>query len=191
MGESLDKINKKLLNTIGNKRLGHSLRVMKEAEKLAKYYGVDVEKTSIAGLLHDCGRYEDKSYLLKKAAEFDIILDEIYTKNDNLLHAHLGVEIARTEYDISDLDILNAIRYHTTGREDMSLLEKIVYMADYIEPGRKFEGLDRVRNLCYENKDIDKALILAIDNTIIYILNNKAIIHEDTIRARNFLLFSM
>ncbi len=185
----MDKIKEKLLKSIGKKRLGHSLRVMKESERLAEHYGEDIEKASIAGLLHDCGRYEDKSYLLKKAKEFDIILDEIYTKNDNLLHAHLGMEVARREYGISDPDILNAIRYHTTGREKMSLLEKIVYMADYIEPGREFEGLDQVRSLCY--KDIDKALILAIDNTIIYILNNKAIIHEDTIKARNFLLFNM
>lgn len=187
----MEKINEKLLNSIGSKRLGHSIRVMKEAEKLAKCYGEDIEKASLAGLLHDCGRYEDKSYLLKKAQEFGIILDEIYKKNDNLLHAHLGVEVARHDYGISDTDILNAIRYHTTGRENMSLLEKIVYMADYIEPGREFKGLDEIRSLCYESKDIDKALIGAIDNTIIYILNNKAIIHEDTIKARNFLLLNM
>ena len=187
----MDEINEKLLNSIGTKRLGHSIRVMKEAEKLAKGYGVNVEKASIAGLLHDCGRYQDKSYLLKKAQEFGIILDEIYKKNDNLVHALLGVEVAKREYGISDKDVLNAIRYHTTGRENMSLLEKIVYMADYIEPGREFDGLDRIRSLCYESKDINKALIGAIDNTIIYILNNKAIIHEDTIKARNFLLLNM
>ena len=187
----MDKTMKKLLESIGEKRYAHSVRVMNEAKKLAAIYGVDIEKAAIAGLMHDCARFEDKSYLLKKSDEFGIILDRVYTENVNLLHAHLGMEVAKREYGVSDSDILNAIRYHTTARADMSDLEKIVYLADYIEPKRNFEALEDIRKLCFSGENIDKALIYVIDNTIRYILNNKQIIHEDTIKARNFLLFDM
>ena len=178
----------KLLDSIGEGRYAHSVRVMDESKKLAQIYNVDIEKASIAGLMHDCGRYQDKSYLLKKSDEFGIILGRLYTKNVNLLHAHLGMEVAKRDYGVSDSDILNAIRYHTTGRESMSDLEKVVYLADYIEPKRNFEGIEDIRKLCYEGVNIDKALIECIDNTIRYILNNKQIIHEDTIKARNFFI---
>ncbi|AFS78981.1 metal dependent phosphohydrolase [Gottschalkia acidurici 9a] len=185
----IEKIKEDLLNSIGTKRYEHSLRVMDEANKLAEMYGVDQAKASIAGLLHDCGRLKEKSYLLKKAQDFGIILEDVYAKSDNLLHAYLGAEIAKQEYNIDDIDILNSIRYHTTGRENMSKLEKIIYMADYIEPGRDFDGIDKIRELCY--KDLDKSLIRSIDNTIVYIIKRGLIIHEDTIKARNFLLFSL
>ena len=184
----MDKIKECLLKTIGEKRLGHSIRVMNEARKLAKTYSIDEESAAISGLLHDCGRYGSKDELLKKAKEFDIILNDIYTENVNLLHAPLGARVAKEIYDISDNDILNAIRYHTTGRENMSMLEKIVYMADYIEPKRDFNGIEEIRSICYEEKDIDKALKMSIDNTIMYIIKNEEIIHGDTIKARNYLL---
>lgn len=187
----IEEIKQKLRDDIGEKRLEHSVRVMEECKKLAGVYSVDIESAAMAGLLHDCGRLTDSSSLLKKADEFGIILDRIYTKNVNLIHARLGMEIARQKYGIEDFDILNAIKYHTTGREDMSILEKIVYMADYIEPGRSFEGIEMIRDLCYIDRDINKALVKASDNTIIYILNNSWTIHEDTIKARNFLLFNM
>lgn len=187
----IDDIKQKLKDDIGEKRLEHSMRVMDESKKLARVYDVDVESAAIAGLLHDCGRLTDSSSLLKKADEFGIILDRMYTKNVNLIHARLGMEIARQKYEIEDIDILNAIRYHTTGRENMSILEKIVYMADYIEPGRSFKGIEEIRDICYIEKDINKALVKASDNTIMYILNNSWLIHEDTIKARNFLLFDM
>lgn len=181
----------RLLDSIGEKRLEHSIRVMEEAEKLALVLSVDKKKAGIAGLLHDCGRYSKESDLLKKTQEFGIILDEIYSENINLLHAHLGSQVARKEYNISDKDILNAIKYHTTGRADMSILEKIVYVADYIEPRRNFEGIEEIRHICYQEKDIDKAIFISIDNTIRYLLDRKSMIHEDTIRARNFLLDQM
>lgn len=184
-------IKEKLKDDVGEERFEHCIRVMEEAKKLAKIYGVDIDSAAMAGLLHDCGRCKDKSTLLKKADKFDIILDSVYANNPCLIHAYLGVEVAREEYGIEDPDILNAIGYHTTGRESMSMLEKIVYMADYIEPMRSFEGIEEIRDLCYVDKNINLALVKAIDNTIIYILDVNGIIHEDTIKARNFLIFNM
>ena len=186
---NIEQIKDNLRETIGLDRLNHSLRVMEEAGKIAECLGEDSKKAMTAGLLHDCGRFSDKSILLKKVEKFGIILDEIYTKNANLFHAYLGKEVAKEVYGVEDSDILDAIKYHTTGKADMSMLEKIVYMADYIEPFRHFEGIDEIRSLVYEYKNIDEALLRAIDKTIIFILERKQIIHQDTIDARNYLLY--
>ncbi|WP_237722304.1 bis(5'-nucleosyl)-tetraphosphatase (symmetrical) YqeK [Keratinibaculum paraultunense] len=95
-------------------------------------------------------------------------------------------KIAIKEYKVTNKNVLNAIRYHTTGRENMSLLEKIVYVADIIEPGRKFEGVDTIRQLAYE--DIDKCLLYALDRTIVFVISKGKLIHLDTIKARNQLI---
>lgn len=185
----IEDIKKELLNSIGEKRYEHSIRVMNEAKKLAKVYNIDENKATLAALLHDCGRFKEKLNILKKAEDFGIILESTYADDTNLLHAYIGAKIAEQTYCIKDKDILNAIRYHTTGRENMSTLEKVVYMADYIEPGRNFEKIESIRDLSY--KDLDKALKEAIDNTIVYIINCNQIIHEDTIKARNFLILNL
>lgn len=187
---NFEQIKEKLRYTIGTERLDHSLRVMEEAGKIAECLGTDKDKAMMSGLLHDCGRFSDKSILLKKAGEFGIILEKIYTKNANLIHAYLGREVAKQVYGVEDSDVLDAIKYHTTGKANMSMLEKIVYMADYIEPFRNFEGIDEIRALVYKDKNIDEALLRAIDNTIVFILERKQIIHEDTIEARNYLLYN-
>lgn len=180
------QIREKLIKNIGHYRYEHSIRVMEEAEKLAKRYGYNENKASIAGLLHDCGRLLDKFEILKKAYDFDIIQKDNRVNNFPLIHAPLGAEIARREFNILDEDILNAIRYHTTGRPNMSLIDKIVYIADYIEPERNFNGLDEVRKLAYD--DLDKAILKAMDNTIKYLINKGAYIHPDTINSRNFII---
>lgn len=173
----------KLLKDIGQERLDHTLRVVKVAKKLANLHKIDVNKAATASLLHDCAKFKDKNNLLKLVNDFDIILDDMATNNLDLIHGPLGAHIARHKYKIEDQDILNSIKYHTTGRKDMSQLEKIVYLADYIEPKRKFSGLDKVRKLAYE--DLDKGVRLAMDQTIIFLVNNKKIISIDTVEARN------
>lgn len=179
-------IERELKERIGINRYNHSLSVMYVAMELATKYGYDVEKAKIAGLLHDCAKYEDKANLLKKVTDFDIILDDVMIENIELIHGPLGAVIAEKEYNISDIEIINAIKFHTTGRENMTLLDKIIYLADYIEPGRRFPGVDKVRELSYVN--IDKALVLALENTIKYLIDTNKSIHLDTIRARNHLL---
>lgn len=180
------EIEFKLINNIGINRYNHSLSVMKVAMKLADTYGADIEKAKIAGLLHDCAKYNDNTYLLKRLKDSDIILDNIMLNNTELIHGPLGAVIAEKEYHIKDMEILDAIRYHTTGRANMTLLDKIIYLADYIEPGRKFPGVDKVREISYVN--IDKALIRALNNTIRYLIDLNKEIHPDTILARNMLV---
>lgn len=183
----IDKwIHDKLKKTIGIERYNHSLRVMNTSIELAKLYNYSKEKAAIAGLLHDCGKLQGEINLLKMANDFDIILDNVMKNNKDLIHSPLGEVLAKEEYNISDKDILNAIRFHTTGRENMSLLEKIVYVADFIEPNRKYEGVERIRELAYQ--DIDESVLWTIDNTIKFIVNRGKLIHLDTIKARNYLI---
>ncbi|WP_034600754.1 bis(5'-nucleosyl)-tetraphosphatase (symmetrical) YqeK [Clostridiisalibacter paucivorans] len=177
----------KLIEDIGMARYEHSIRVKNMAERLSKVYGVDSSKAVIAGLLHDCGKFKDKTVLLNMLNKFDIILKNEYKDNLQLAHGILGAKLASEIYNIKDKEILNAIKYHTTGRKGMSALEKIIYIADYIEEGRDFPGLDTVRKLAFE--DLDRSLIKALDNTIKHVINNGWILHTDTVEARNSLIY--
>lgn len=181
-----DWFYEKLKEDIGISRFEHSIRVMESSIELAKRYNSSVEKAAVAGLLHDCGKFNGKTNLLKLSNEFGIILDSVTKNNSELIHSVLGAAIAEKIYGIKDKEILDAIRYHTTGRENMSLLEKIVYAADMIEPGRKFEGVEKLRELAF--KDLDECLIFSLDNTLKFVIEKKKLIHLDSIKARNYLL---
>ncbi|MBC8590809.1 bis(5'-nucleosyl)-tetraphosphatase (symmetrical) YqeK [Wansuia hejianensis] len=181
----MGNVEELLLRDIGQKRLDHSLRVADIAKELGSIYGANLEKINIAALLHDCGKYLDKYNLLKIANEFGIILDEIMMKNLELIHAPLGSKIAKTKYGVTDVDVLNAIKYHTTGRENMSLLEKIIFISDYIEPGRSFPGVEEVRKLAYI--DINKSVLTAMDNTLKFLIDTNKLISIETVKARNFM----
>lgn len=175
-----------LKKDIGTERYNHSINVMNTSVELAKLYNCSIEEAKIAGLLHDCGKFQDRRKILKMVDEFDIILDNVMEKNTALAHGPLGVFIAKTKYNISNPDILNAIRYHTTGRENMNLLEKIVFIADLIEPSRDFQGVEEIRKLAYE--DLDESIILALDKNIKFVIKKGNLLHLDTIRARNHLI---
>ncbi len=182
-------VHKRLKEDIGIERYEHTLRVVETSKELAKKYGVDEDKTSVAALLHDCGKLKNKKKLLKVANDFGIILDNVMEYNKHLIHGPLGAELAKKTYNIHDEEILNAIYYHTTGREKMSLLEKIIYIGDYVEPGRDFEGVEEVRKLV--DVDLDKALLYAMDNTIKHIIESGNLIHLDTVKARNSIKLGM
>lgn len=176
----------KLKTMISEKRLQHSLNVRDVAVSLAEHYGSDVKKARIAGILHDCAkgfRYDESLRFVK---EYELELDKISLKNYALLHAPIGAKIAQVEFGIIDEEILNAIRFHTTGRENMTLLEKIVCLADYIEPSRNFEGLARIRELAFVN--IDSSLAAAFGTTICFIISRNYLLHPTTVLARNSLL---
>jgi predicted HD superfamily hydrolase involved in NAD metabolism len=167
-------------------RIRHSLSVSETAVVLASKYGEDIGKARIAGLVHDCVKNMKDAELIKVAMGHGIQLDEIYLNNPSILHGLVGSIIAREVMGIEDEDILSAIRYHTTGRKNMSTLEKIIYIADYIEPLRTFNGVEELRNL--SKVDLDAAVIQSLENTIKYIINQKGLLHTDTVEARNYLL---
>jgi len=167
-------------------RLRHSLSVSETAVTLAVIYGADIEKARIAGLVHDCVKNMEDAQLIKVARLHKVQLDEVYLHNPSILHGLVGSIIARDVMGIKDEDILNAIRYHTTGRKNMSILEKIIYIADYIEPLRKFNGVEELRSLSKIN--LDEAVIQSLENTIKYVISQNGLLHTDTIDARNYLL---
>ena len=175
-----------LKKDIGIERYNHCINVMNTSVELAKLYNYSIEEAKIAGLLHDCGKFQDKIKILKMVDEFDIILDDVMEKNTALVHGPLGVIIAKTKYNISNPEILNAIRYHTTGRANMTLLEKIVFIADLIEPSRNFQGVEEMRKLAYE--DLDRSIILALNKNIQFVIEKNNLLHLDTIKARNYLI---
>lgn len=182
----LEDIKNHIRETLTEERYRHSLNVADEAARLARFYGYDEEKAYLAGLLHDIGKVKDKSLLLKMGFDFDIILKENSQRMGVVEHCILGRAIAHRKFKIFDKEILDSIRYHTTGRANMGLLEKIVFIADYIEIGRDFEGVETARELAYS--DLDRAMVFSLENTMIHVVKRGLMLHEDTVRARNYLL---
>ncbi|WP_317854025.1 nicotinate-nucleotide adenylyltransferase [Chakrabartyella piscis] len=167
---NLESMKEKLQSALQIKRYIHTLGVESEAMKLAEIYGTkqDKQKAQIAGLLHDCAKDYPRDLQQRLCKEYKLALDEDTIRTPQLIHAVLGAEIAKREYQITDTTILDAIRYHTTGRPHMSLLEKIIYIADYIEPNReKFDGIEEARRLAY--LDLDLAMCFILADTINYV----------------------
>lgn len=164
----IHKIKKQLEKTLDSKRYEHTLGVAYTAASLAMRYNADIKKAEIAGLLHDCAKCMDNEKKVSICIKHNIEMTEAEKKNNFLLHAKVGSYIAAKKFHIDDEDILNAIKYHTTGRPEMSLLEKIVYVADYIEPGRNHsDNLDDVRRLSFDN--IDLALVKILEDILIHL----------------------
>ncbi|MGL4796945.1 MAG: bis(5'-nucleosyl)-tetraphosphatase (symmetrical) YqeK [Paraclostridium sp.] len=183
----LNNILTKLEKMLPKHRLIHSEGVAKSAIKLSEIYGYDKEKAYLAGMLHDCAKYlneEEVNYFVNK---YNIALDEYEDNNIALSHSIIGSVIAKEEFQIQDEEVIQAIRYHTTGKENMSKLEKIIYMADLIEENRVYPGVEELRILTY-NKQIDEALLKSFDNTIKLVIERKQTIHPRTIEARNYIL---
>lgn len=183
-----NRIKEYIKINLTKERYNHSIGVMKTSEALAAHYGVDKFKARMAGLCHDCAKNFSANDLLSKAKANGEVINNVYAKSPHLLHGVVGAYISKELFRVEDKDILNAIKYHTTGREAMTTLEKIVYIADCIEPSRSYKGVEELRKLAYE--DLDEALLKSFDDTIMYVLARGAIIHVDTIKARNYLLIN-
>lgn len=181
--EQYIEIIKKRLN---NKRYIHSIEVANLARKLARINGVDPDKAYLAGLLHDYAKCLSNQELLKIARENNLIIDEIEYKQAELLHGPVGAFLIRQELKITDESILNAVKYHTTGCADMDTLMQIIYIADYTEPGRIFEGVEELRKLVLE--DLSQGVLEGLDTSLKHIINGKRLIHPLTISARNWML---
>lgn len=160
----------KMEKNLKHKRFIHSVGVAGTAASLAMKYGADVYKAQIAGILHDCAKCYDDEELVRMCRKNGIEVTPFEEEHGFLLHAKYGAYMARARYEIEDEDVLSAIRWHTTGHENMTLLEKIVYIADYIEPARyKAPDLDKIRDAAFNSEDIDKALLMIMKDTIEYL----------------------
>ncbi|MGM0502139.1 MAG: bis(5'-nucleosyl)-tetraphosphatase (symmetrical) YqeK [Bacillota bacterium] len=186
-----EEVVEKLSQRVAEGRLEHILAVRDEAVRLAKRFDVDVDQARWAGLLHDCAKGLSNNILLQKAKEFGIVISDVYQDEPALLHAPVGAELAKREFEIEDEAVLQAIRVHTLGSADMSQLDKVVFLADHIEPNRECETVDRLREHIKRDtkgRTLDGAVRTACEDTIRYHLDLGESIHPQTIVTRNSLL---
>ena len=173
------------LSFLKPKRMPHVLGTEQESIRLARRYGADETDARIAALLHDCTKKLDMEQQLALCHRYDIRLDELEQHALKLLHAKTGAAVARDIFGVKDA-VYEAIRWHTTGKPDMTLLEKVIYLADYIEPNRDFPGVDELRRAVYD--DLDKGLLMGLSDTIDEMERMGNPVHHDTLEARDFLL---
>ena len=168
MNHKITKIRRKMMTELDKDRYEHTLGVMYTAASLAMRYDEDIEKALIAGLLHDCAKCLSGDTKIKLCKKYHLNVSEVEKENPSLLHAKLGAFLAAKKYHIKDKDIINAIASHTTGCPHMSLLDKIIYIADYIEPGRKeLPNMAEVRKLALT--DIDACLYRILKDSLEYL----------------------
>ena len=184
-GLTPDELRPIALSYLKPKRMPHVLGTEQEAVRLARRYGGDEIQARIAALLHDCTKKLDMPEQLALCAQYGIELDELEQKALKLLHSKTGAAIARDVFGVEDA-VYDAIWYHTTGKPDMTLLEKIIYLADYIEPSRDFDGVDTLRQAVYE--DLDHGLLMGLSMTIQEMVEMGNPVHHLTRDARDYLL---
>ena len=183
MAKKTDDLIKKLTKAMEEvqtgKRFQHTLGVEFTAAALAMKHDEVLLDAQLAGLLHDCAKCLSDEKLIKICVKNHLDISEVERRNPYLLHGKAGAVLAKSEFGIEDQNILNAIQYHTTGRPEMSKLEKIIFIADYIEPGRKeAPGLPEIRKLAFE--DLDKAMIRILEDTLAYLKSGKGEIDPQT-----------
>jgi predicted HD superfamily hydrolase involved in NAD metabolism len=184
--QSVEDITLWLKKNLSQKRFAHTLGVAETARSLAEKWGENPDTAFLTGLIHDCAKeipFDETVQMLKQSG---IELSEAELAVPAILHAPLGAVVAKNVFGIKEKKILDAVRYHSLGRESMCLLEKIIYVADFIEPNRMYEEAKHVRKLAFEN--IDMAVLKEADYAIKFTIDRGKVIHTDTINARNYFL---
>lgn len=183
-----NKLNKKLENEITEflkgrlqeKRFKHSLGVMEMAQRLANKHNVNEDDARIAGLLHDCAKNMSNEELIQYCRDNNIEIDEIKLQSPGILHSDVGADIAKKRFNVSD-EVVESIRYHTLASENMSDLDKILYISDLIEEGRTLEGLEPIREMAFIN--LDKALVMSLEYCMENVKQVGKNIHPQSIEA--------
>ena len=178
----IEEMKQRLQKELSISRYEHSIGVMKKAGELAKIYGIDEQEAKIVGLMHDIARNKTMEEYILYAQEHNIKLSEEDEQIEVNLHGIIGASILKEEYGFTK-EMQEAVYYHTTGRQKMTLLDKIIYVADKIEEGRKYEGVEELRELA--KTDINKAILKSINSTIQKCIRNNEKIHSLSIITRN------
>lgn len=173
-----------LRSRLTDDRFFHSLNVAEQAQALARIYGEDEDKAYLAGLVHDCTKNTPPAEQLKIIENGGIVLSELEQKSPKLWHAISGSVFIQSEYGIDDKDIISAVRYHTTGKADMTMLEKIVYVADFTSKERDYAEVEQIRFLA--ETDINKAVFEGAVFTVESLKKRGLAVHPDTIDTMNF-----
>ncbi|WP_420825724.1 bis(5'-nucleosyl)-tetraphosphatase (symmetrical) YqeK [Thalassobacillus pellis] len=167
-------------------RYEHTVRVVETAVQLAEQYNADTHKAQVASILHDYAKYRDREEMRRWIESDKRLPKDLLTYHHELWHGPVGALLAEKELGVRDSDILSAIACHTTGKKHMKRLDKIVFLADYIEPGRKFPGVEEVRETAAQ--DLDKACMQASRNTIQFLLSKSQTVYPDTFHTYNELI---
>ena len=176
-----------LQNRLKKSRFAHSIGVADTAVKLAKRFGVNENKAYIAGLLHDCAREFENDELEGEAIKRGIKIGEVERTLPLLLHSYIGALMISEVYGVEDAEIKQAIWRHTVGAKNMTDLDKIIYFADMIEPHREYQGVEKLRHLA-KTATLDEMTLTGLSESIKFIIYKNALIHPDTVAARNDLL---
>ncbi len=185
MQNTLDNILQDLQFRQTPSRYRHTVGVMYTAAALCMKYGEDIYKGMLAGVLHDCGKLIEIKDYVEACNDYGVSFDEDFYKAPHLLHGLLGAYFAEKRYDIHDADVLHAIKIHTTGCPNMSLLDKIIFVADYIEPERdEAQDLDILRKIAFE--DINKSIVLIAEQTMEHLKRKNYYIRKTTIETYNY-----
>lgn len=181
----IQKIKKELLKELDSKRFEHTIGVADTAACLAMRYDCDMQRAYLAGLLHDCAKCMTHDERLHYCQKHNIEVTDVEKQNPSLLHAKVGAEMCRRKYEIEDDEICSAVRYHTTGRPAMTMLEKIIFIADYLEPNRnEAEDLPIVRKQVF--CDLDEALCTILKDTLIYLDGSNKVIDPMTLKTYEY-----
>ncbi len=172
-----------LKERLDEKRYKHSLAVADEAVRLSRLYGADEEKAYLAGLLHDITKNATREEHLNIFSSFDIMLSDIEKNSIKLWHAISGAEYIKHVLKIADSEIISAVRYHTTAKAGMSLLEKVIYLADFTSADRDYDDVHILRGIV--NHSLDDALLYALSYSIKEVVDKKSPVHPDTLNAFN------
>ena len=176
----VEQLKKEIETILPPERLTHTLGVCETAIELAKQYHEDIEDAAIAALLHDVAKYESKDVMKQMLIKHQMM--SYLSHSEQIWHAPVGAIIAKERFGIVNQNILNAIRYHTTGRVGMSPLERIIFLADYIEPARQQPGVERIRELA--KTSLDMAVAQTLLDTMAYLSKTQANrVHPDTVTA--------
>jgi predicted HD superfamily hydrolase involved in NAD metabolism len=183
---------KKLAGMLSPKRFAHSQGVSQTAAALAAKFNADCEKAALAGILHDCARGFNNAELLEMAQKISLPVNKVEKFSPVLLHAPVGAYLAQELFQISDEEILRAISFHTVGGKGMGVLDKIIYLADFIEPGRDCLNAISLREVVFQQgASLNEAMLKAYDSSIKYTLGKQEPLHTNTVKGRNELLLSL
>ncbi|MCD8914985.1 bis(5'-nucleosyl)-tetraphosphatase (symmetrical) YqeK [Staphylococcus simulans] len=171
------------------KRYKHSLRVAETAKHLAQIHKGDIEKAELAGVLHDYAKYDDLSSMYQIVGQYNLDQD-LLSYGSEILHGPVCAVIMKEKYGIDDQEVLDAIHFHTTGRAQMSKTEKIVFIADYIEPKRTIPGVEDIREMAEQPGNLDKTIYEISKRTVLFLIGNDISVYKATIDCLNYYNFS-
>lgn len=187
IGMSYEEMQHELASRLKPSRYEHSLGVADTAAALAERFGVDEGRARIAGLLHDCAREYPNEAMIAEAERRGITVGPIERAMPLLLHAYIGAQRVREIYGVDDAAISQAIYRHTVGGSGMTDLDKIIWFADMIEPGRDYPGVKRLRRLAHE-ASLDDMVLAGLSDSIVFVVERGRLVHPDTVIARNEIL---